>query len=167
MHSKKIIKKLMRTIKELFKSLGLNLTNLTKPMESIRELIQSKPSIALQAMVDGLREQSKRKNFKVDMRTFGEGKYLNNPVMCYGCAATCTLQKIAGKNLTVDNINVNLDRAQFLKFELTELRRFEFAICDASIGLLYGLFYFCRIDTAALNKISYDGFRLSNNNCNG
>ena len=123
-------------------------------MESIKQLIQNKPSIALQAMVDGLKEQSKRKDFKIRMTTFGE----SNNKFCYGCAATCTLQKIAGKDLTADNIGLTNDRATFLKFDPIELKSFELAIDEAREGCLYELFNFC--GTAVLNKISYYGFRL-------
>ena len=49
---------------------------------------------ALQAMVDGLKRQSKRKGFMVDMVTFGNV----SPETCYGCAATCTLQEMYGVN---------------------------------------------------------------------
>jgi len=128
-------------------------------MESIKELIQSKPSIALQAMVDGLREQSKRKDFEIRMSTFGhsDNKY------CYGCAATCAIQKIANKNLSRENIIVYGQRAKFLNFDPIELNSFELAIDDARIGYLNRLFNFCGT-AAALNKLSYYGlFELSTN----
>lgn len=107
-------------------------------MINIKETLK-KPSVALQMMMDGLIEQSKREDFEIDMHDFGRS---DGTKMCYGCAATCAIQKIAGKNLTVGNIAYSTDRAKYLGFRHNELRIFEDAIDQARKGDLYTLFEF-------------------------
>lgn len=63
-------------------------------MKTIKELAP-KPSDAITAMIDGLREQSQREDFVVDMHDFGTKR---NSGMCCGCAATCAIQKLTGIN---------------------------------------------------------------------
>ena len=53
----------------------------------IKDLCEGKPSIALQSMVDGLRNL---RGMNVDMGTFGT-KYNG---ICFGCAATATIQNL-------------------------------------------------------------------------
>ena len=55
----------------------------------------TKPSQAIRAMVVGIRQQSRRKKFVVNMTTYG---LAGRDGICYGCAATCTIQKLARKN---------------------------------------------------------------------
>lgn len=66
-------------------------------MRKIKDIVQ-KPSDAVDAMIKGLIRQSKRKGFKIQMQSYGG--YSAEEQVCFGCAATCTLQEIAGKNLT-------------------------------------------------------------------
>jgi len=70
-------------------------------MRSIKELAP-KPSDAITAMIEGLKEQSQRKDFEVDMLSFG--RYFVMTDKCFGCAATCTLQKLYNKNFSKDEI---------------------------------------------------------------
>jgi uncharacterized protein (UPF0276 family) len=101
-------------------------------MKLIKDII-SKPSEALQAMVDGLLEQAQRKDFKIDMLTFG---YYTNK-LCYGCTATCTVQKLLNKNLTEENINSDY-HSEFYGIE--NIREFENVIDSARAGFLKSLF---------------------------
>jgi len=107
-------------------------------LKSIKELAPN-PSDALQAMVDGLREQSKREDFIIDMGWF-VGK---EDGICCGCAATCALQRLAGVNFTIENsINAN-------RFDLLQLKgaiSFESVIDDARQGYMSELFGFYGFD---------------------
>lgn len=80
-------------------------------MTLIKEII-TKPSQAVDAMIAGLRRQSRRKKFLIDMDTYGA--YSVSRSMCFGCAATCALQEIAGKNF-VDFFSIR-DNALRLKY---------------------------------------------------
>ena len=62
-----------------------------KQIKSIIELAP-KPSDALNAMVRGLLKASRRKTFNIDMSSFGEIR----DGICFGCAATCTIQELSG-----------------------------------------------------------------------
>jgi hypothetical protein len=84
-----------------------------------------KPSSLLFAMIKGLEKQSKRKDFQVDMGTFGVARHRRGKPICFGCAATCTIQQIAGKNLNHSHIEYPVDRAKVLGFHDEELNRFE------------------------------------------
>lgn len=89
-------------------------------MQLIKDIVTT-PSAALQAMIDGLAEQSKRPDFEIDMRSFGRSW----GGICFGCAATCAIQKIGGKNLTEKYIR---DRAEFFGFGYGDMEFFEAAI---------------------------------------
>lgn len=128
-------------------------------MKSILKAIKGKPSIALQHMVDGLSKQSKRKDFKIDMSTFGtsEGK------ICYGCAATCAIQNITKINLTSQHIGLTHIRASKTETDYYELDTFENAINNARKGVLVDLFIFCKLSTHDVHRFS-NHFDLWNDN---
>ncbi len=110
-------------------------------MIDIKEKIESKPSKALEFMVNGLIKHDKRNDFKVDMSTFGH--YNIDDQMCYGCAATCAIQEITGMNLTKKTIDTN----NFYKNDSVSVKQkeyFENAINNARVGLLDTLFEFCK-----------------------
>lgn len=130
-------------------------------MKQIRKLAPT-PSAALQAMVDGLREQSKRPDFKIEMRAFGEVDNDDKPTMCFGCAATCAVQKLTGKNYHGTEILERLDRAHYMDLEYKDMLYFEWAIDEARKGDLDGLidFYYegksdCPDPMNILNKRSW------------
>jgi hypothetical protein len=100
-------------------------------MKAIKELAP-KPSDALQAMVDGLRTQSKRSDFKLMMSTYGS--FDEKTGICYGCAATCTIQELAHQNLTIANIKRSEKRANALSFYPLQLMYFESAIDSVRTG---------------------------------
>ncbi len=54
-------------------------------------------------MCDGLEEQSQRPDFLVAMVTYGAASRTKD--VCYGCAATCALQKLAGVDFRPDTID--------------------------------------------------------------
>lgn len=115
----------------------------------IRDIV-TKPSEALQAMVDGLKEQDEREDFEIDMDVWG----MVRNKMCFGCAATCAIQKIAGKNLNHDIPKEYMDKStgeiravhlheEILGLETTqEATDFECAINNARKGKLPLLFKF-------------------------
>lgn len=110
---------------------------------SILKLIKNKPSIALDMMVKGLLKQDRRKDFEVDMGSFGGFAY--SVKICYGCAATCTIQQIAKKNFQSSNIERSSCRAKVMGIDKYELDSFETAIDDARSGYLSALYMFCKI----------------------
>jgi len=98
-----------------------------------------KPSDALQAMVDGLKAQSKRDDFEIDMRTFG----MKGMTICFGCAATCAIQQLAGIDFTMKTgISCEMYRAETLNLEIGEMSRFESVIDNARCGNLSNLLRF-------------------------
>lgn len=108
-------------------------------MKTIKELIKSKPSIALQGMVDGLLKQSKRKGFKINMNTYGVDDFK----ICYGCAATCTVQQITKHNFKPGEIWLRSHRSQALNVEFDDLYAFEHAVNEARFGDMTKLFVYC------------------------
>lgn len=141
-------------------------------MTTIKETIKSKPSIALKAMVAGLRKTIKRSTFVVDMGTFGSARHVNyddlqnktkkiakaiiNKKVCFGCASTCTIQELAKKNFTQKTI-----RDRHTNFNLLEQRDFELAMDSARQGRLMCLFQFCGVRESSWFD---DHFFLNNQN---
>jgi hypothetical protein len=127
-------------------------------MISIKEKIQSKPSVALQFMLDGLIKQSERADFKVDMRYFGalfEG-------VCCGCAATCAIQELTGINFDSKTIKSVDTRAEAISISESELLLFESAINEVREGCIILLFEFCNLDSSDYKPI----FELCITTCN-
>lgn len=110
-----------------------------KKQLSILKAIKGKPSIALQHMIDGLLKQSRRRNFEISMGTFGSSA---NGI-CYGCAATCTIQSLSKVNFTPINIPYVSQRAEKTQTNYEELESFEGAMDYARRGYLDVLFKFC------------------------
>jgi len=107
-------------------------------MKSIFELAP-KPSDAVQAMIDGLRNQYKRLDFKIVMAAFAG----NSDNVCYGCAATCALQEISNKDLVSGDINLHHRQVRAKKYNLDvhEVESFEMAIDLLRTGEPYYLLY--------------------------
>ena len=124
--------------------------------QTFRELFKDKVSTALQAMIDGLKFQSQRKDFRVDMSTFGDFSDLGNrgnPV-CFGCAATCTIQQLSEVNFTDSQINSPGERSRLTIRNLNDLNRFEYAIDYARTGDLIHIFeYMGNLDS---HEFSHD-----------
>lgn len=128
---------------------------------SIIDKIKGKPSNALRYMVQGLLEQSKRKRFVIEMSTFGRQGYVDNTTICMGCAATCTIQKIANKNIPLKKIDATHARAASLRLDVIEVIDFESAIDGARCGNLFELFRFCK--RGKVHRTQYDNkFYLDN-----
>lgn len=118
---------------------------------SIKELAP-KPSDAVQAMVDGLLEQSKRTDFAIEMTTFG----MATKGVCFGCAATCTIQKMIGINFNNETIESRYNTVDKIlqtrwtgqPFELDHLgfREFEIAIDNLRKGYVDFLFKFYHVN---------------------
>jgi hypothetical protein len=104
-------------------------------MRDIRELAP-KPSDAIKAMLDGLAELP-RGNFIVDMGTYGRA----DGEICYGCAATCAVHKLAGKTPDPSYI-YQAARPYRLDLEPIQLEYFEEAINLFRMGMPWTLFDF-------------------------
>jgi len=132
-------------------------------MRKIRDII-SKPSEALRAMVDGLLEQSQREDFLIEMSDWGSA----TEKVCFGCAATCTLQKVAGINLMPGTQRYgvgNLDwRSDQLGLDENDVNHFENAMNDARMGDLETLFEYFDIDVQGLGLIRDYEWYLHNDN---
>lgn len=124
-------------------------------MRKVSDVI-SKPSQALKAMCDGLEKQSQRRDFKVDMKTFGE---VSNGV-CFGCAATCTMQELAKVNLVPNTI---CHRERALGFDMVDCNTFELVMDSARAGSLIALFAYFNIDHK-LNPLPFKMWQLSTEN---
>lgn len=118
-------------------------------MRKITDVI-SKPSEALRAMVDGLLEQSKREDFVIDMSEWG--RYDSEKEVCFGCAATCALQKLSGHNLREGFIEDVRTRAAIYEFDRSSVDVFENAVNYARCGDLYYLISFFKKDVPPGNK---------------
>jgi hypothetical protein len=125
-------------------------------MKKIKDII-SKPSQAIRAMCEGLIDQNKRTDFIVNMDTFGS--YIDG--ICYGCAATCAIQNITGRNLTAgEQIERVTNRSKVLRLDHEDLERFEFIIDDVrrgnfGLGLIRLFEYFGFEESEALNFERY------------
>lgn len=122
--------------------------------KSIKELAPT-PSEALTAMIAGLLKQSKRRKFKINFDTFGDQEVVKNgKTICYGCAATCTLQELAHKNFVNGEI-INYDtRAEYLGFDKEDVDAFEKAINDARAFGFSSLFEYYGIDEGMYTQIT-------------
>lgn len=125
-------------------------------MKTIFELAP-KPSDAIKAMWQGLIEQSKREDFVINMQSFGG--YSTFQGICFGCAATCSIQQLSGVNFEMSNSHSIVDvskRSKLLKIEMDSLNRFEACIDEFRNGdLTYLLDFYDR--NTELN-IVYDEF---------
>jgi hypothetical protein len=97
------------------------------------------PIDAIEAMLKGLKKARKRKTFRVQMNTYGD--YFNG--VCFGCAATITLQEASGRNFKADDsICSRPQRARYVGVNASELCYFEFAMDRFRRGDVSSLFTF-------------------------
>lgn len=114
----------------------------------LRAMLQGKPSIALEAMCDGLEKFDEAKGFVINMSTYG-AVYKK---VCYGCAATCALQQLAGVVFTPSTIYDRHKAAGVVNGTALQAKadamEFERAMNSARRGALLDLWKFCgmRID---------------------
>jgi hypothetical protein len=95
-------------------------------MLTFKERLNNKPSLAVKAMVIGLKEAPSLENFVVNMNTFGTAD--DDEDICYGCAATVAIQKIAGVRFNTSNIDSDVGKAVAVKTTSIDLIEFERAI---------------------------------------
>lgn len=123
-------------------------------MKTIKEIVGT-PSRALEYMCDGLLRQSKRKAFRIAMNTYGA--YNHDKRLCFGCAATCAIQEIMGKNIPGKFLEWSIDRSGYFGLSNIDLKEFETAIDMASRSLFRRLFrYFDRDFPVELNLYSFN-----------
>lgn len=117
-------------------------------MKKVKDII-SKPSEAVRAMVDGLKEASKRSDFIIDMNTFGN----NVGDICCGCAATCAIQKVFDYNFTAYNIYGKATKATALKADVNDLGHFESAIDELRTGYPRSILMYFHIKKQVIDDI--------------
>lgn len=83
---------------------------------------------AVMAMIDGLEKQDKRKDFMINMGTYGNTGIENNKIVCIGCAATCAIQQYFGINFNSEYIRHTRQRSLYLNVNTDVLNHFEQAI---------------------------------------
>lgn len=129
----------------------------------------TKMSQSLHAVLDGLEDMEKDPAQAVDMSTFGnwlwtsdmteDGEITEEKLICYGCAATAALQKLANKKFDKRNITIETNRFNAVKEQHPGLndirfRRFEIAIDDFRAGYPDPLMKFFGIkDESVINAV--------------
>ena len=109
-------------------------------METIKEKIQSKPSIALEKMLIGLEQVKNQDNCQVSMAVFG----IVEDGICFKCAATTTIEVLFNHVFTPDEIDFRHNRFSAVSpDEYDDLFLFEDAMNSARLGELNKLFNFC------------------------
>jgi hypothetical protein len=123
---------------------------------------------AIRAMISGIITQIKRDDFSINMESFGGFvPFSTGEDMCYGCAATCTIQEIAHINLTSKDIANVHKRAAALNFNSLQLVSFEQAIDGMRSGYLTPLVQFyhepqwAAILPDLLARMKNSGYRFS------
>lgn len=102
----------------------------------------TKPSQALEAMVDGLLASKDNPNFRAEMDTYGDAYEQADGPLCFGCAATCTLQQLAGARFTPDSIRRTQSRAEVVGVPAFRLGSFEHVMNSARRGKMHALLRF-------------------------
>lgn len=115
-----------------------------KKTRRIKDII-SKPSEAIDAMINGLLKQDARKDFIVNMHTYGRTVKLDPPnclnSVCFGCAAACCIQEITSVNYTPKHeIGITRIRASLSGIDENDLAEFEGVIESLRHGSIYSLF---------------------------
>ena len=127
------------------------------------------PSSAIRAMTSGLREQSKRDDFRVDMMYFGlsDDDFGAGKGICCGCAATCAIQKATGIDFGTETIGEAELRATAVHIDVIDLEAFEMTIDQFRRGIVRRLlsYYNCSslalvLEERSLNTMPY----LTNSN---
>lgn len=101
------------------------------------------PSEAIRAMIDGLRSHKGLKDFVIDMLHFGRA---DDGDVCFGCAATCTLEQLAGRRFSPCDIGSVGDRAAYLNVDSRTLAEFEDVMDRFRCGEIHPLFHFCAVE---------------------
>lgn len=113
-------------------------------MTTFKELCQGKMWRAVDAMLSGLKEFDQSDRFKVKMETYG---CTDGAGMCFGCAATCAIQKITGVVFTPASILGTRQRATQTDVLESDLDYFENAIDNLRHGFIeYLVGYFSKGD---------------------
>ena len=103
---------------------------------------------AVDAMINGLKNQSERAGFTVSMNSYGEAHGITayGEIMCFGCAATCAIQEYAGVNFNYRSIPNERARALAINVDVDILAEFEISIEWLRGGHAYKLSNFCQLD---------------------
>lgn len=105
-------------------------------MRTMYELCDGKVWRAVESMIDGLIVQDQRQDFKIDMNTFG---FFHDEI-CFGCAATCSIQHLAGINLTINNIREKHNTLSIDRYDMLEFEHAINALRKGALGLLFDYF---------------------------
>ena len=104
--------------------------------------MMTKPSEALQYMVDGLIEQDASEGRAVDMGGF----FKVRDGVCFACAAVCCLQRLVDGAFDSPEEEDAKKRAEGLEVHYSELVEFEGAMDNARIGRMRRLFRFFNLE---------------------
>jgi hypothetical protein len=102
---------------------------------------------AVRAMIAGIKAQVLRKDFYINMNSFGNYHTNQNGngephILCYGCAATCTMQEIMHRNFTPPEIVGSTNRAMALDVDPSQLSTFEQAVDGMRRGCIGDILVF-------------------------
>ena len=124
----------------------------------------------IDAMITGLKKHSKRKDFEINMNTFGT----IGEEVCFGCAATCALQEITGKTITIKSVDDylnydDIETCQFFSNGITdgEIDRLENQIDSFRSGNPLGLMKICHVPVKywePISEVGTNAWELENHN---
>lgn len=119
-------------------------TAIESPQEkfSVRKAVHRKPSVAVRAAIHGLQTNQDRKDFQLDMSTYGD---IQNGEVCLGCMATVSVQSLANAHFTVADIQNYRLRANACKAERGEVHLFEYAMNSLRLNDSEMLYEFCGV----------------------
>ena len=115
----------------------------TSTMISILYMINNKPSKALWFALEGVKQQQRRPEFEINLRTYG--KYEASSGRCWGCISTCAIQEAVGQDLEGVDFTNSYYRSEALGLDRKELELFEYAVDYARCGDLGRLLRFCGV----------------------
>lgn len=138
--------------------------------KTFRELCDGKVSVALRAMCNGLVRHSRRKDFRIDMSSYGQRQAAESSSVCFGCAATCTVMEVTGYSFTNGDLPYGGEKtntqvwnksfrqqAALVDATTRDLRTFEEAINMARQGMLSALVRYMRASREFVDADAYSG----------
>lgn len=106
------------------------------------------PSAVVTAMCDGLEAMDKAQGFEIDMSTFGS----YGGGICFGCAATCTIQVAAGRRFGAGELGgLTAQSLPAVSEDSDDLSRFERAVDRLRKGYYWGLEDYFDLPTDSLD----------------
>ena len=120
----------------------------------------------VQAMIDGLNNTKLRDDFKIDMSTYGSAGWIKGKHVCFGCAATATVQQVAWIDYKPGDLASRLmgesvrKRASAMGIDTQTLRQFETCIDMFRKGDTWALQDYCEVSVGRRSE----GWEMSSTN---